>query len=371
MNKLCEKRIFEKNGKSIVRVYALQDIKIGTLILSETSQFKLKNDDHLQMVCNQNFVEHGKFENGCNICFKKVFDAFVKMSPENQKEYLMLDNKYANSLQFAKERLAFQKIISQNFPHLNKKQNWLQIFEIYCTNFLGFGHVNGIHFKTAKFKHSCGPNCEIAWNEEKSASEIRTVSKILSGEELFINRYRYFLELQPVTFRKNYIKSNLGFECTCDLCIMETLHEHLNIKYKIFQGIDGKRRELLKKFEKTDVKSQVALRIEIVDTSREQYKVAKECKASRYSILHGIIKPAFEMAMDGYTVSKYHSNLPKFAQYFRNSCDDFAKVALQLAKIIYGKNSLVWNEWSEKSGENFDQYSRSSLLYKVSKVLRQ
>ena len=54
MDKLCEKRIYEKKGKSIVRVYALQDIKIGTLILSETSQFKLENDDHLKIVCNQN-----------------------------------------------------------------------------------------------------------------------------------------------------------------------------------------------------------------------------------------------------------------------------------------------------------------------------
>ena len=119
MDKLCEKRIYEKNGKSIVRVYALQEIKIGTLILSETAQFKLENDDHLKMVCNENFVDHcTKSENGagCKICFKKVFDAFAKMTPKNQKEYLTLDNKYQDhSLHFEKDRLAFQKIISEMF----------------------------------------------------------------------------------------------------------------------------------------------------------------------------------------------------------------------------------------------------------------
>ena len=103
-----------------------------------------------------------------------------------------------------------------------KKHNWLQIFEIYCTNFFGFGHVNGIHFQTAKFKHSCGPNCEITWNENKY--EIRTVSKIKSGEELRINRIRYYIELKPLAFRKNCIKHYLGYECNCDLCKTETLH---------------------------------------------------------------------------------------------------------------------------------------------------
>ena len=375
MDKLCEKRIYEKNGKSIVRVYALQEIKIGTLILSESSQFKLENDDHLKMVCNENFVDHcTKSENeaGCKICFKKVFDAFAKMTPKNQKEYLTLDNKYQdNSLHFEKDRLAFQKIISEMFldddinNKLIKLTKWLQIFEIYATNFFGPGHINGIPFKTTKFKHSCNPNCEITWNYDKNESEIRTVSKIKSGEELRISRYRVFVEMQPVAFRKNWIKSNFGFECACDLCQIETLHEELNVKYKSYQEIHGKKRQLLNKFNSngTDRKNQVQVYKELVDTSREQYKIAKECKASRFSILHGILKPAFEMAMDGYTFSKSFGE-DTTAQYLRKSCDDFSKVALQLAKIIYGKNSLVWNEWNKKS-EHFDEIIRSSLLYKV------
>ena len=113
----------------------------------------------------------------------------------------------------------------------------------------------------------------------------------------------------------------------------------------------------------TDRKNQVQVYKELVDTSREQYKIAKECRASRFSILHGILKPAFEMAMDGYTFSKSFGE-DTTAQYLRKSCNDFSKVALQLAKIIYGKNSLVWNEWNKKS-EHFDEIIRSSLLYKV------
>ena len=104
MDKLCEKRTYEKNGKSIVRVYALQEIKIGTLILSETAQFKLENDDHLKMVCNENFVDHcTKSENGagCKICFKKVFAAFVKMTPKNPPQVRervgLLHSKYVPS----------------------------------------------------------------------------------------------------------------------------------------------------------------------------------------------------------------------------------------------------------------------------------
>ena len=41
--------------------------------------------------------------------------------------------------------------------------------------------------EASRFNHSCVPNAEFDWNENISASVIRTVSEIKAGEEITVN----------------------------------------------------------------------------------------------------------------------------------------------------------------------------------------
>ena len=83
---------------------------------------------------------------------------------------------------------------------------------------------------------------------------------------------------------------------------------------------------------------------QLIQCHKEKYKYAKECNAHRRFIIYKIVEPGFDDATAGYLYAKQCSD-QKLMEEFKTNCVNFAKVAVQMAKIVVGEGSPAYETW--------------------------
>ncbi len=80
---------------------------------------------------------------------------------------------------------------------------------------MGEPHVGGVFANIARINHSCLPNSVQHWNELLGKLTIYSVRPIARGEEITTN---YINFTGPSLERKEILKRDFTFDCTCELC---------------------------------------------------------------------------------------------------------------------------------------------------------
>ena len=107
----------------------------------------------------------------------------------------------------------------QKFSSLCNSFPELGLYGIVKTNAFSLGtddqpRHSGVFDILSRLNHSCIPNCERWWNEEKGMETLYTIKSIETGEELTI---QYHGELRRIQ-RRNYILQVWRFDCNCECC---------------------------------------------------------------------------------------------------------------------------------------------------------
>lgn len=154
----------ESEGKGF-GVFALKDIPVGTLILSERPLVKL-NDDGSRIDPLDTLV------NALDPALKRAYRALHGFRP-----------------------------LHRNTETLNRRIMYSNGFAIEKT-------TTAVFKVASRFNHSCVPNAEFAWDCDKGRMEYFTAFKLLEGEEITID-YGH---------KKGFLKKYYGFECDCGAC---------------------------------------------------------------------------------------------------------------------------------------------------------
>ena len=152
---------------------ALQDIKMGTLILKEKPQCVGQKEIDFSYAF-----------------FESQINSFNSMSQQNKDEFLKLSNAYRNpkSIPTALENCysAFKKFVGKymaKHPKADKK-SILDIICIYSTNIWMNKHGNSVKIKASRFNHSCRSNAgAVHCLDDVHELEIRAVSNIKIGKK--------------------------------------------------------------------------------------------------------------------------------------------------------------------------------------------
>ena len=194
---------------------ALVNIKKETLILQEKPQCVVptygKNPD------TGSTVYH----------VTDVIEAFGRMTKIEKKEYLKLYNNYTDSVPH-EWTLTYNNVLQSRMENTtgfvegfileHSYQEFCDVIGIYFTNYF---EGSGLGIQASRFNHSCCSNADAFWNRKNSTREIRAMSKIKKGEEIFIN---YFGDsMGDLKSRQILLSSKYGFTCNCELCQSEIL----------------------------------------------------------------------------------------------------------------------------------------------------
>jgi len=338
---------------------ALKDMKIGTLILEEVPKFPPEKKD-----TNEKF---SAFLFG-------LIDSFDSMSENDQSEFMKLSNQFKDDKEF--ESLVEEKITNANLENAEElKETLKKAIEI-----LGICKTNcfpsGVLLKTSRFNHSCASNAEliIGGEGEKGNCEIRTVSKIKSGDEITINYHKVETGLIKKAERQEILLEYWGFECHCPVCEEEETSDtkandekydyYENCK-KVAEAFCGARNRDKTKMTHENLKKEIFC-------YKEMYKMAKEKKASRQYLLKHICEEGWQTALCGYeTVTGFVKQIKekakkgkgkrlldeekrqlvtmtKQAEEFQKDCQQFSKIGELLTKQIFGANSASYLQWQER-----------------------
>lgn len=223
----------------------------------------------------------------------------------------------------------------------------------------------------SRFNHCCDSNAEIVWRTRaKEEIEIRAITKINAGDEITIN-YN-IVDISPRRFkrRQELLSNTWGFKCTCSLCEKEKLDPD-DRNYDQFERTSQTAQERQSE-RKTypDQTTDLKLNEEILCYG-EMYKFGREKRASRQYLIRNILTPGWETAFRGYkiqdtyirqieeNVKRNKRDLTKKeleiqvrckcdAKKYKDECDNFAKIAEKLVKVVYGQNSPDYHAWNER-----------------------
>eukprot|EP00092_Neocalanus_flemingeri_P027959 GFUD01030354.1.p1 GENE.GFUD01030354.1~~GFUD01030354.1.p1 ORF type:complete len:379 (+),score=83.31 GFUD01030354.1:141-1139(+) len=269
-----------------------------------------------------------KIENVLDIV--RVVESFSKLSDSDKKEFLNLkdwDEPHENiedSNAFQKHFNMFEKTLNvglDNIPFETVKK----VARIYKTNTFH----NGVCLKTSRFNHSCRPNAECFWNRATSTRDIRAIKTIMKGEEITTV---YGSECLPMKERKNFLRKNWNFDCSCETC---------ELKENDLETDDNRRRKfkLLEKEQEANVGNPA----KEIETIKTLYHLGKEIGGIRIMyILDNIVSNGFDAACQGY-LNSWKQNMK-----FYSDLESFASLGLKLSKILYGSSHPETQLWEMK-----------------------
>jgi len=352
MSEYYEVKKIEGKGMGCV---ALKEIKLGTMILQEKPQLKLKS---------------GSWS------FQDLMIAFQQMG-DNEEEYLNLSNRFENFddlIQFilcqsdqkkSKSLNKWTKGLKENLAKFNSehREAILKIIGIYYTNCFD----DGVVIKISRLNHSCRSNCEYRWNEKTGFKEVRVVSKIEKGDEITIN-YAFNHSMQDFQSRhEKWIKPNWGFVCLCDRC--EEEKSNLESDKTFCKKFDEIRKKAKKLHNENEINQPIKLEKIMLEVLfyEEMYKMAKEKKTSWSFMIDHILDYAFDAAAQGYisaqkkisdldkksdqnssSVSEEKKKISEQMKKFNGKCESFSTAAEKIAKIVWGKENRNYLEWRDK-----------------------
>ena len=198
---------------------------------------------------------------------------FTKLSEADREKYSSLHNSY---------------------PELGLVQG------IYKTNCYGFGKrlpgKSGIFFAMSRLNHSCRPNCERWWNDERKIETLYALHDISTDEELTVYYTNIVLCRDE---RQARLDENWRFVCLCECC-------RLTGEQRI---LSDSRRERVKKT--TESLESVVNERNIV--KRALLKVKMAIKDMQDERLRGVVLAS--LCYDGYQISLLAKDLESAKKY--------------------------------------------------------
>ena len=185
-------RSLPRKGQGLI---AAQNIPKGHRILSEKPRFTISSIGYNHDLINQLIA----------IELKKV-------SKDNQRALFNLHNNFRGSLD------TFLGIVKKNaLP-------------------LGPGISEGELFLLAsRINYACLPKCQNTWNTSTGEETIHAVREIAKGEEITTA----YSDVGPSQHQRLHLKSNFGFECSCNLCGLPAPEQVLSDdRWKEIQHLD-------------------------------------------------------------------------------------------------------------------------------------
>ena len=341
-------KIIPIEGKGVGWV-ALQDIKIGTLILSEKCQFEPKIQDNLW----------------------SLMESFFSMTTVDQNDFLKLSNLFWENPEFLNSRkddydnwMAFANHYStqhsSKYPEVDEELV-LKIICIFESN-KSLGAGESIAIKNSMINHSC---CANAFSFKRNGSmEVRTTHKIKEGQEITTNYDLHWqCVMQKRKRRQEVIRAEYGFTCRCELCQNEELNDDEEI-YEKFRKITNNKETLnnIIQFETETMensprefkRSYYSEILKSIETRHyyftELYNLARNKKVPKDYILD---------ILEGYVQSLYFGvNISKQAEqdnlfidkmkYFEEKARILVKIGLKIAKMCYGNDSVMAAIWNNR-----------------------
>ena len=274
-------KIIPIEGKGVGWV-ALQDIKVGTLILSEKCQFEPKIQDNLW----------------------SLMESFFSMTTVDQNDFLKLSNLFWENSEFLESRkddydnwMAFANHYSTQHSPKNLEVDGELVLKIICifesNKSLGDRVGESVAIKNSMINHSC---CANAFSVNRNGSmEVRATSKIKEGQEITTN---YDLHWQCVMRkqkrRQEVIRAEYGFTCRCELCQNEELNDD---------------EESYERFRKITENKEILTNIIQFETETME-KSPREFKKSNYSEILESIEKRHYYFTELYNLAR-HKKVPK------------------------------------------------------------
>merc|ERR550539_565197 len=182
---------------------AIRDIKKGEIIFEERPILKWKCKEHNGTMCYD-------FDELLD-CYKHQF---LKLPKIEQECIMKLYNAHPEgSLD------AYNAILCNTKKGDAQLKEWIGI--MYTNQFLDINdYLFDLYVKKSRFNHSCMPNVESHFVEEKGYERIYSLCDVTKGEELCIE-YLSIRDTPPTIKNVNEdLKKTWKFECSCELCGM-------------------------------------------------------------------------------------------------------------------------------------------------------
>ena len=360
---LC--KLFEVKGKGKGYI-ALEDIEIGTLILKEKLQCLPKVDMMAELGI---LVRPGQVYKPRTTSFEDYFasimNAFIRMSKNDQLEFLQLSNKWSdpNSIKsddkdvylakknFAKHHEEYRK--SKGISDGLDKDLILKILCIFSSNLIDVV-LTGVGLKISRFNHSCCPNAELSDNDFGEI-EVRATSKILEGQEITILYNPHNLILENKKKRQALHLEQWGFVCSCQRCQEEDINRDDKASER-FTRLQMDAESYQEKAQKhtSDAKKYLGFIEKAISCYKQMHDLAESKKVPKDFILNEMLKKCFDLEVKGYAFTKnlvFELGKKKFAgkmEYFKEECQKTAKITFEAVKIFKGQDSKLTREWEEK-----------------------
>ena len=268
----------------------------------------------------------------------------MRMSREDQEEYMKLHNNYNEDIENWSERMRFyhQSLMRATngmaFPGIAKEKE--KVWAINNTN----GFSNGVYLKMSRFNHSCQPNTEHFWNDETNTLDLRAVRKIRRGQEITL---KYNNMLEPRDIRRTELKETFNFACSCQACDL-TEEEVRNETKVITEYQEERKRHMDFKQASSSVSgttAQVFMKSE-ANCLKEMYKIAKEIRIiNRKTILFEIVEEAFGVSLQGGA----RANTRIAGADWRKDTRMFANIGHVIAKTLFGEEHSETKKWRARS----------------------
>ena len=218
--------------------------------------------------------------------------------------------------------------------------------------------ADGHFIADSPVNHSCRPN--VSSFKLHRDLRMRTVSKILAGQEIVRSYDQICLGMKNLNARQLHLSVNFGFTCVCDLCKEEEKCENNSEIYKKFQKLEKEsyRLDSIIFVEKmlTTPQEIYAHCKNLMFCYKEMQKLAIKHKAPWEFILVEIIEEGFEAGLHGYIEAKKRLDVDKI-EYYIKECMKWSRVGEKMSKIAFGHDykqisSLNWGEVNQ----NFDNW---------------
>lgn len=333
-------KIVKIEGKNLGCI-ALRDIQEGSLILQEKPQ----------CIANWSDPEYTR------IGVSSLIASYNKMNSSDQEEYLKLYNRFNKDQEKKRQSQLKEWLVTNKIP-INSElgiERAINIIGIYDTNCF----QRGVGIQTSRFNHSCCSNSEAIWNDEENIREIRAVNKIKAGEEITINYSWKQVSMKNLKARQEFLLSNWGFKCCCDICQDEETTTD-NENYEHFERLKLQT-EKLRKVSNTPGSFRLTLIKKEVVCHKEMLKLAKEKRTSKAFIVNEILDSGFNAAVQGYLDAQVSFNYVA-AEEFEKECELFSNLGEKMSKVVFG-NTYVGKEWNERK-HNFENYIKEDMIDK-------
>ena len=341
-------KIVPMEGKGVGWI-ALQDIKIGTLILSEKCQFepKIQNDLWSLMEC------------------------FFSMTTMDQKDFLKLSNLFWENPDFLESRkvdydnwMAFANHYSTHHSSKNPEVDGELVLKIICIfeSNKSFGAGGSVAIKNSMINHSC---CANAFSFKRNGNmEVRTTHKIKEGQEITTNYDLHWqCVMQKRKRRQEVIRAEYGFNCCCELCQDEEINDDEE-SYEMFRKITDNMEilnniiefetETMKKSPGEFKKSCYSEILKSVEKRQhcftELYNFARNKKVPKDYILH-ILEGSVQCLYFGIKICKQAEQYNLFIdemKYFEEKVRILVKIGLKIAKMCYGNDYILTAKWNNR-----------------------